>query len=361
MEYRFIPKSDLRVSALCFGNFIYGSFMWGKTAADAPEGVRLQNLAFDLGVNFFDTADAYDNGRAEELMRPTLAYAGRDRIVLSTKFGYDFHSDPGTAGSHRERKQDFSPTFIRAALEASLQRLGTDYIDLWQAHNIKLPHIVPELQQTLEDLRRAGKIRQWGLALGPAIGWREEGVIGIRDWHAATMQTVFNMFEQHPGRELCELGETYGSGIIARVPHSSGILQDIYTPDMKFDDHRKFRDKSWLIYGIKKLEFLRHIQRAHGVTMAELALQWLMTWPAMLSVQPNIMNEAELRQFATACDGQKLSAAEMREIQDLVESDFGLGSEAHACELKSSIDPAGRTPSHYQGGQSAGLLSPLSV
>src|SRR5215471_14318525 len=182
MKYRIIPGTTLSVSELSFGNFIYGSHMWGKTAADAPEGVRLQNLAFDLGINFFDTGDAYSNGHAGRLMGDTLKYAGRDKIVLSTKFGYDFYSDPGAAGSHKERKQDFSEKFITFALEQSLQRLGTDHIDLWQAHNIKLPQMTEELVGALEKLKAAGKIKYWGIALGPAIGWREEGVAAINQW-----------------------------------------------------------------------------------------------------------------------------------------------------------------------------------
>ena len=82
---------------MAFGNFIYGSFMWGKKESDEPEGVRLQNLAFDLGVNFFDTGDAYNNGRAESMMAQTIKYTKRDKIVLSTKFGHDFYSDAGVA------------------------------------------------------------------------------------------------------------------------------------------------------------------------------------------------------------------------------------------------------------------------
>ena len=167
-----------------------------------------------------------------------------------------------------------------------------------------------------------------------------------------TVQTVFNMLEQHPGREFAELAaETKSAGIMARVPHSSGILQDIYTPNQTFDDHRKFRDKNWLTYGLKKVEMLRHIQKAHGATMGQLALQWLLSWPALVSVQPNITTEAELREFAAACDGRLLSRGEMDEIQGLVESDFGFGVEAHACDLKSSIDPEGRTRSDYQKGK----------
>jgi aryl-alcohol dehydrogenase-like predicted oxidoreductase len=357
MRYRSIPGTELSVSELSFGNFIYGSHMWGKTAADAPEGIRLQNLAFDLGVNFFDTGDAYSNGHAERLMVDTLKYAGRDNIVLSTKFGYDFYNDPGVPGSHKERRQDFSEKFITFALEQSLQRMQTDHVDLYQAHNMKLPQmkgpVGEEFVRTMEKLQKSGKVKYWGIALGPAIGWREEGVIALKQWPGCkTVQTVFNMLEQHPGREFAELAAKTGTaGIICRVPHSSGILEDKYSPDEKFDDHRKFRDRNWLVYGLKKVEKLRHIQAAHMCTMGELAIRWLLTWPSVSSVQPNITTEAELREFAAACNGDLLKPSEMHEIQSLVESDFGFGPDAHACDLKSSIDPAGHTPSLYQAGQ----------
>jgi aryl-alcohol dehydrogenase-like predicted oxidoreductase len=350
MQYRQIPNTSLHVSELSFGNFMFGSHMWGKTPADAPEGIRLQNLAFDLGVNFFDTGDAYSNGHAERLMIDTLQYAGRDNIILSTKFGYDFYNDPGTPGSHKERTQDFSKKFITFALEQSLARMNTDHVDLYQAHNLKLPQMNATLVETMDSLVKSGKVRHWGIALGPAIGWREEGVIALTQWKScATVQTVMNMLEQHPGREFCEVAaQTKSAGIIARVPHSSGVLQDIYTLDQTFDDHRKFRDRNWLVYGLQKVEKLRHIQKAHNCTMSQLALKWLLTWPSVSSTQPNILTEAELREFATACDGDRLTPAEMNEIQSLVESDFDLGPEAHACNLKSSIDPAGHTRSTYQ-------------
>jgi aryl-alcohol dehydrogenase-like predicted oxidoreductase len=353
MRYRTLPGTTLSLSELSFGNFIFGSHMWGKSPADAPEGIRLQNLAYDLGVNFFDTGDAYSNGHAERLMVDTLKYAGRDKIVLSTKFGYDFYNDPGTPGSHKERRQDFSEKFITFALEQSLSRMGTDYVDLYQAHNMKLPQMNDEFVRTMDKLVQAGKVRHWGIALGPAIGWREEGVIALRNWPTCkTVQTVFNMLEQHPGREFAELAaETRSAALIARVPHSSGILQDIYSPDEKFDDHRKFRDRNWLVYGLQKVEKLRHIQKVHNCTIGQLAIKWLLTWPTVASVQPNISTEAELREFAAACDGDLLTGAEMEEVQNLAESDFGLGEEAHACNLKSSVDPSGHTRSAYQKGQ----------
>jgi aryl-alcohol dehydrogenase-like predicted oxidoreductase len=357
MLYRKIPGTDLNVSELSFGNFIYGSSMWGKGPTDEPEGIRLQNRAFELGLNFFDTGDAYDNGRAERMMRETLHFAGRDKIVLSTKFGYDFYTDPGAQGSHRERKQDFSPVFIQKALEESLQRLGVDCIDLWQAHNIKLPQMNDELPATMRRLQKQGKIRYWGIAIGPAIGWREEGVIALEHWKTTTVQTVFNMFEQHPGRELCERARMSGiGGIIARVPHSSGILQDIYTEQTTFTDHRKFRDRNWLVYGLKKVEKVRHIQKAHHCTLSQLAIKWLLTWPTCISVQPNITSEAELLEFAGACDGDHLTSGQMQEIQNLVETDFGFGPDAHACDLKSSVSLNGATRSYYQCTEAMPLL-----
>jgi aryl-alcohol dehydrogenase-like predicted oxidoreductase len=172
------------------------------------------------------------------------------------------------------------------------------------------------------------------------------------------VQTVFNMLEQHPGRELCEVAAEAGrAGIIARVPHSSGILQDMYSPDEKFDDHRKFRDRNWLVYGLQKVEKMRHLQAAHGCKMSQLAIKWLLSWPAVVSVQPNILTETELREFAAACDGDRFTAEQMREVEEMAEGDFGLGAEAHACDLKSSVEAEGRTRSRYQKGEAVPVLA----
>ena len=116
MQQRQLPGTDLSLSLLGLGNFTFGVDWWGTFSDD--EAVAIQNHAFDRGVTFFDTAPAYGNWRAEGLMKQTLEYAGRDNICLSTKFGYDLFVDPGEEGSHRERKQDFSPAH-RSAKSAS--------------------------------------------------------------------------------------------------------------------------------------------------------------------------------------------------------------------------------------------------
>ena len=350
MQYRTIPGTDLSVSLLAFGNFIFGTNWWGDFSDD--EGVRLQNRAVDLGVNFFDTAAAYGNGRAENLLAKTLKYAGRDKIVLSTKFGYDFYTDPGELGGHKERRQDFTPSFLRFDLEKSLERLGIDCIDLYQGHNVKIPQMTDALFSELEKLKKERKIRYWGIALGPAIGWREEGYDSFIKYNADVVQTVFNMYEQDPGREFCQIAAKRGrGGVIARVPTNSGILDEEFSdPNHKFPDwdHRKFRDKNWLVYGLKKNDVVRPLARAAGLTIRQLAFQWLASFPTLVSIEPNITNDKDLVEYAQACDAKPLTEATLKRIDELYAIDFHMGEGAHPCDWKSSVTPDGKIRSGYR-------------
>jgi aryl-alcohol dehydrogenase-like predicted oxidoreductase len=349
MQYRTLPQTDLTLSLLGFGNFVFGTSWWGEFSDE--DALRLQEQAVDLGVTFFDTAPAYGNGRAEDLLGRTIAQVGRDRLVISTKFGYDFYNDAGDSG-HRERRQDFSPAFVRFELEKSLDRMGIDCIDLYQAHNIKLPQYRDDLFELMGRLKQEGKIRYWGVALGPAIGWREEGYEALMDRGADTVQTVFNLYEQDPGREFCRIAQRIGrGGVIARVPTNSGILDEEFaSEDHQFPswDHRKFRDRNWLVYGLKKNDILRPIARQHGCSIRHLAMRWLASQPGLVSIEPNIVGPADLRDYADACDGQSLDEATMRRIEQLYANDFYLGEEAHPCDWKSSVMPGGKVRSRYQ-------------
>ncbi|HEY5813754.1 MAG TPA: aldo/keto reductase, partial [Terrimicrobiaceae bacterium] len=178
MRYRNVSGTDLRVSEVGFGLWTVSTGWWGEYSDE--DAVALMRAAFDLGITLFDAADTYGNGRSEELI--AKAFAGkRDQIVIATKVGYDFvHHGEGRRGQ-REIPQNFSPEAIRAATDAALKRLATDFIDLLQLHNIRMDQVdEDELWATLEDLRREGKIGHYGIALGPAIGWLGEGVRTIR-------------------------------------------------------------------------------------------------------------------------------------------------------------------------------------
>lgn len=313
--------------------------------------MELLKFSFDQGITFFDGGDAYGNGRAETILGQFLKNVpgGRDRVQIGGKFGYDFYNDPGTPGAHRERAQDFSPRFMRFALEKSLARLGTDCIDLYMAHNIKLPQFRDDLFAELDKVRDEGKIKVWGVSLGPAIGWRDEGFKAIQEHDAKAVQTVFNLFEQSPGKEFCELGHSHKAGVLARVHDNSSILKDVVKIDTTIaaTDHRKFRDEAWKVYGLKKLELVRHYATDHGMNVHQLACKWLLMQPALTSITGTFLNEKEIREAVEATTKPDLSMTEMEQLAMDYATDWGLGPDAHPCDLKSSIEPAGKVRSSY--------------
>jgi aryl-alcohol dehydrogenase-like predicted oxidoreductase len=349
MQRRPFGDTGLEVSAISLGCWIFGVDWWGhRTQEDCD---RLCSFSKDLGVTFFDNGDAYGNGRAEELFGNWMQAAKVDRasVEIGSKFGYDFYSDPGEAGSHRERKQDFSPQFMRGSLEKSLKRLKTDYIDLYMAHNIKLPQFRDDLWAELEKVKDEGKIKVWGVSLGPAIGWREEGFKAMLDCGAKAVQTVFNLFEQNPGREFCETAVATRGGVTARVHDNSSILKDVVKIDTEIgeNDHRKFRDQHWKVQGLKKLELVRHYATDHGMNVHQLACKWLLQQPGLAAITGTLLDEKEVKEACEACDKPNLSRAELTQIAVDYANDFGLGNDAHPCDLKSSTDVSGRVRSGY--------------
>jgi aryl-alcohol dehydrogenase-like predicted oxidoreductase len=309
----------------------------------------IMQFAYDKGITFFDNGDAYGNGRAEELLGRFLKTVPRDSVQVGSKFGYDFYSDPGVPGSHSERKQDFSPAFMRRSLEHSLKRLGVDTIDLYMAHNIKMPQFRDDLFAELDRARDEGKIKLWGVSLGPAIGWREEGIHAMMNSGAKAVQTVYNLFEQSPGREFCEVARSVKAGVLARVHDNSSILKDKVRPDTNIgpNDHRKFRDEAWKIFGVKKVERIRPYAADLGMNIHQFACKWLLMDKALTSITGTLLDETEITEACDAVDKPAISPGVMRELADAYAKDFDLGSEAHPCDLKSSIDPSGRVRSSY--------------
>ncbi len=315
-------ETDLQASEIGFGTWALGSTWWGDVSES--EGERLLNRALELGITFFETGDAYGQGANEELVGRVLA-RHRDEIQLSTKFGYVLDSDR-QQHSEGERPQRWDGPFVRAALEASLRRLGTDHVDLYQLHNPRMDAIESdECFEALEDLRSEGKIRHYGVALGPAIGWREEGVRAIETRPIASVQTVYNLLEQDPGRELMAAAGERGVGVMARVPTSSGLLDGNLTPDTTFGpgDHRRHRPREWLVEGLEKIDRIRFLCGPDtGRTMAQAALRFILAQPQMAVVIPTITNEAELREYAGAADVPDLTGEELARLDELYARNF---------------------------------------
>ena len=180
MRFRTYRNTDLKVSEVGFGLWTISTGWWGNFTEG--EAIALMHKAFDLGVTLFDAADTYGNGLSEELIAKAFPKQ-RDEIVIATKVGYDFVTHGETRGrGQREIPQDFSPEAITRATDAALKRLKTDRVDLLQLHNIRMEQVYDDaLWTTLERLKASGKIRHYGVALGPAIGWLYEGVNCIRE------------------------------------------------------------------------------------------------------------------------------------------------------------------------------------
>jgi aryl-alcohol dehydrogenase-like predicted oxidoreductase len=329
MRYRRVAGTDLDVSEVGFGVWTVASGWWGEHSDEGA--VTLLRQAFDRGVTFFDTADTYGNGRGETLMAQAFPGGDRDDIVIGTKFGYDWQSAIGARREgHQEAPHRFDIPFLEAALEGSLRRLDTDRIDLWQLHNVRMEHLQrDEVWTFLDRVKREGKVRALGVALGPAIGWCEEGVYALSERPVDALQMIYNALELDPGRELIEAAHRNGKSLVVRVPHSSGMLEGHYTEDTEFpeNDHRRHRPRAWLVNGVKKIEQLDFLTAGTGSTLGQAALRFVLHDPAVVSALPNIYDLAQLDEFAAASDCLDLASDDVARIEALYESNYGLPRE----------------------------------
>lgn len=334
MKYRRLNGTNLDCSEVGFGVWTVGTKMWGVPDHDYETGIRLLRCARELGINFFDTADVYGDGKGEVLLERAFPGRERDGIIIATKFGYDFYTHPGVQPGQRERPQNWTPEFIRSACERSLQRLKTDRIDFYQLHNPRLPAIRnDDLFTTLDALRAEGKILSYGVALGPAIDARqiEEGVVAIRE-RGAHVQIIYNLLEQMIGEPIFPVAREHRCAVFTRVPHSSGLLEGAYDEQTTFskDDHRSFRVKddaarqAWLVNGLKKVEQLAFLTGETGRTIGQAAIQFILAEPSICSVLPNIYNDRQLAEFAAAPDTPGLTAAELARVRELYAGQFNL-------------------------------------
>jgi len=329
MRFRTYKNTDLKVSEVGFGLWTVSTGWWGNFTEG--EAIALMQKAFDLGVTLFDAADTYGNGLSEELIAKAFPKQ-RDQITIATKVGYDFvqHGEARGRGQ-REIPQDFSPEAIQRATDAALKRLKTDHVDLLQLHNIRMDQVYDDaLWKALEKLKSSGKIRYYGIALGPAIGWLYEGVNCMREHDITSVQHIYNMLEQHPGRAIHDAASDVGKDtmFLIRVTHSSGMLEGKYTADTVFPptDHRSHRPRSWLLNGVKKIDKLRFLENSER-TLGQAALLWLLEDNRVASTLPNIYNEEQLIEFAKAPDCPPLTSDELAKIDNLHSENFGVEEE----------------------------------
>ncbi|MFQ5476673.1 MAG: aldo/keto reductase [Nitrosopumilus sp.] len=316
MNYNKLGKTDIKISEVGFGTWALALDWWGKKIEE-DEAKRMLKKAYDVGINFFETGDLYGKGKSERLIGEVFKDM-RDEIVISTKYGYDF-SEVEQIG-HTELPQRFDEDFTRMALRNSLERLQTDHVDMYGLHNPKLKNIRDDsIFNVLDSFVADGSIKTYQVALGPAIGWTQEGLEAMERPNVSAVQTVYNILEQTPGNELMRRAVEKDVGILVRVPEASGILTGKVNADTKFDDndHRAVRKREWLKASLEKVEQIKPIAARYGLNITEFAMKFMMTKKGFASVLPTMLSEEEVINYAEMADGKYISDADMKEVDEL--------------------------------------------
>lgn len=286
--------AGVSVSEISLGTWQIGG-NWGEVSED--ESLSILRAAADAGVNFFDTADVYGNGRSERLIGQFLkeTQTANDRFFVATKLGRS--SKPGWP-------ENFTLPAMRAHTEASLQRLGVESLDLTQLHCIPTDVLRQgEVFDHLRTLRQEGKIRRFGVS----VESMEEARICLEQDGLASLQIIFNVFRQKPIAELFDAAKAKGVALIIRLPLASGLLAGKFTKDSQFakEDHRNFnRDGQSFNVGetFAGLPFEKGVELAdalkplapEGTTLAQMALRWILDFDAVSTVIPGAKNTRQV-------------------------------------------------------------------
>ncbi len=321
MKYRTLGKSGIKVSEIGYGAWTIGLDWWGKKIDD-NEAIRMLKRAYDLGINFYETADMYGKGKSEKLIAQAFKDM-RNEVIYSTKWGYDMYNVEQVG--HNEIPQKHNPDFLHFALSQSLKRLQTDHLDIYSLHNPKNDAIRnDELFVALDALVKEGTIKSQGVALGPAIGWKDEGIDAIENRNISCLQTVYNILEQDPGRDFMHAAERHNVAITVRVPDASGLLTGKVTADTKFDknDHRGFRKQEFILEAMQKIENMKPIANSKGWNITELAIKFILSQRQIAAVLPTTISIEEIEMFAALSDGKYLDPSEAARIEQMYEKNF---------------------------------------
>jgi aryl-alcohol dehydrogenase-like predicted oxidoreductase len=316
MKYGTLGRSGLLVSRVCLGGNSWGAK--GRRAwagFDAGDSAPFFKRALDRGINFFDTADAYNLGLSETIMGETLmGFAPREEIVLSTKVGLRMADKPNRQGLGRKH--------ILASIDAQLARLKTDYIDVYQVHRLDGVTPIEEFMETLDILVKSGRVRYIGASTMPAFRLAQMLAVAERYGYARpiAMQNLYNLIQREEERDMNELCLEAGLGLIPYSPLARGFLAGNRvkggggeTERAKNDAGAKpeiYRDCDWAI-----VDALKKIAAARGCKPAQAALLWL--WSKAVMGAP-IIGATKLEQLddaAAASDMPPLTAAEIAELE----------------------------------------------
>ena len=316
MNYRTLGRTGWKVSEISFGAWAIGG-TWGEVKDD--ESLKALNKALDLGVNFFDTADVYGDGRSEQLLAK-LKKERKEEFHIATKAGRRLN--PHTAEGYNKEN-------ITAFVERSLKKLNTEAIDLLQLHCPPTEVFYnPEVFRILDDLVKEGKLQYYGISVEKI----EEAIKAIEFPNIQTVQIIFNMFRQRPSDLFFKLAKEKQVGILARVPLSSGMLTGKFTKDSKFeeDDHRQFNrngedfDKGETFSGVDYNLSLKAVEELklicpEGMSLTQFALKWILMFDAVTCAIPGAKKPNQAEENISASNFPALTQQTMDEVKSIYE------------------------------------------
>ncbi len=317
MQYRTLGKTGYVVSTVSFGAWAIGG-SWGEvTEEDALAALR---RAVQVGINFFDTADVYGDGRSEQLCGRLRKEVG-DTIRIATKAGRRL--SPHTASGYNYEN-------LRGFVERSLRNLDMEALDLVQLHCPPTDvYYRPEVFDALDRLVKEGKLLHYGVSVERV----EEGLKALEYPNVASVQIIYNAFRQRPAELFFREAEKKNVGILARVPLASGMLSGKMTRERAFadDDHRKFNrhgeafDRGETFSGVDfelGLRLAEELRRyvPEGATLAQFALRWIQMDPAVTCSIPGAKNPTQVEQNAAAADLPGLDEATLTAVRKLYDA-----------------------------------------
>jgi len=315
MDYVNLGSTGLKVSRLCLGCMTYGSKKWRDWVLEEEEGRPFIKRALELGINFFDTADIYSQGASEEILGRALRDfgPGRDRVVIATKLYNAMGDDPNQRGLSRKH--------IRHAIEASLRRLGTDYVDLYQIHRFDTSTPIEETMEGLNDLVRQGKVLHLGAS--SMFAWQFAKMLGVTDargWSPfVSMQNHYNLLYREEEREMIPLCVDRSVGLIPWSPLARGLLAR--GPGAGATARARSDAYARILYGAELsagdravIAAVQAVASARGVTPGQVALAWLcgrrgVVAPIIGASKPSHLEDAA-RSLALKLTQEEVSALE---------------------------------------------------
>ena len=306
MKYRTLGKTEFSVSEIGFGAWAIGGNQFGNSYGTTKDNESLKAIhrAIELGCNFIDTADVYGHGHSEELIGKALADK-RQMVHIATKVGGDFYRGP--------TRLNFEPTYMRFAMEKSLTRLNTDYIDLYQLHNPPL-HLIQEgdIFDVLYKMKSDGYVR----AIGLSIFEPTEGMVAIRNDCVDCIQVVYNILNRQAAKDLFPLAHENNIGIIAREPLNNGILTGKFTGDEIFEegDIRYRWTQKYFEHLVEFTSNLKNIIKTEDRTLSQTALQFVLSQPSISTVIPGMKTTDQVNENFRTMNLKELSEDELKDI-----------------------------------------------